>query len=45
MEFLKCKAVIALTIMILGVSYISASDDVAGVSHAQDDGVNVSLNA
>ena len=34
MEILKCKSVIALVVMILGVSYISASD--AGIqSHAQ----------
>lgn len=28
MEILKCKSVIALVVMILGVSYISASENV-----------------
>ena len=45
MEFLKCKAVIALIVMVLGVSYISASDNAVVQGHTQDDGVNVTLNA
>lgn len=45
MEFLKCKAVIALTVMILGVSYISASENAMVQSHTQDDNINVTLNA
>ncbi len=45
MEFLKCKAVIALVVMVLGVSYISASDNAMVQSHTQDDGVSVALNA
>lgn len=45
MEFLKCKSVIALVVMILGVSYITATDNVAVQSHAQDNGVDVVENA
>ena len=44
MEILKCKAVIALVVMVLGVSYISASEN-AAVSHTQNDVENVTLNA
>lgn len=43
MEILKCKSVIALVVMILGVSYISASD--AGIqSHAQISETEVTEN-
>lgn len=45
MEFLKCKSVIALVVMILGVSYISALDNATVQSHAQDNGTNVVENA
>ncbi len=41
MEFLKCKSVIALVVMILGVSYISALDNATIQSHAQDNNINV----
>ena len=44
MEFLKCKAVIALVVMVLGVSYISASENSA-VSHTQNDMEKITLNA
>lgn len=44
MEILKCKFVIALVVMILGVSYISASENVAVQSHAQDNGIEVTEN-
>ncbi len=36
MEFLKCKSVIILVVMILGVSYISASENVTIQSHSND---------
>lgn len=45
MEILKCKSVIALVVMILGVSYISASENVTVQNHAQDNGVEVIENA
>lgn len=45
MEFLKCKSVIALVVMILGVSYISALDNVTVQNHAQDNSTNVVENA
>ena len=45
MEFLKCKAVIALVVMVLGVSYVSASENTMVSTHTQDDGVNVMVNA
>ena len=45
MEFLKCKSVIALIVMILGVSYISALDNATVQNHAQDDNMNVVENA
>ena len=45
MEFLKCKDVIDLTVMILGVSYISSSENAMVQSHTQDDNINVILNA
>ncbi len=45
MEFLKCKAIIALVAMVLGVSYIGASENVAIQSHTQDDGVDITLNS
>ena len=41
MEFLKCKSVIALVVMILGVSYISALDNATIQSRAQDNNINV----
>ena len=41
MEFLKCKSVIPLVVMILGVSYISALDNATIQSHAQDNNINV----
>ena len=44
MELLKCKSVIALVVMILGVSYLSALDNVTVQSNAQDDGVRVQEN-
>ena len=44
MEFLKCKSVIALVVMILGVSYISASDNVASYNQDQDSSIEVSEN-
>ena len=45
MEILKCKSVIALVVMILGVSYISASENVAVQNHAQDNSVEITENA
>lgn len=45
MEFLKCKSVIALVVMILGVSYISALDNATVQNHAQDDYINVAESA
>ena len=45
MEFLKCKSVIALVVMILGVSYISASENVASYNHVQDNGIEVTETA
>lgn len=45
MEFLKCKSVIALVVMILGVSYISASENVAVQNHAQNNEIEVMENA
>jgi hypothetical protein len=45
MEFLRSKSVIALVVMILGVSYISATENVTVHSTAQNNGQNVRENA
>ncbi len=37
MELLKCKFVIALVVMVLGVSYMSGSDNVAVQSQAMEE--------
>ncbi len=45
MELLKCKSVIALVVMVLGVSYISALDNATVQSHAQDNNMEIVENA
>ena len=45
MELLKCKSVIALVVMVLGVSYISALDNATVQSHAQDNNMKIVENA
>ncbi len=43
MELLKCKSVIALVVMMLGVSYITALDNVNVQRQAEDVKVSESL--
>ncbi len=45
MELLKCRSVIALVVMVLGVSYISALDNATVQSHAQDNNMEIVENA
>lgn len=45
MEFLKCKSVIVLVVMILGVSYIGAGENVAVQNCVQDNDVEVTEKA